>query len=207
VKWRDTRREEEVEERQNRERGGRIKVLMYCYSGEVYRLVTPIFLHAGIVHLLLNMNAQITLGLGMETRWGMKVLASGYFWSGVAGNVVSSFFLPHVLSVGSSGAILGMIGMEASHMLSTWQQTDSQTRMLKSRSLLVFFAIIIIIGFFAPVDNWVHGGGFFAGLSFGLLAFRENFESEVKRRIAETFGVLYVLGVLGLFIGLFFAFH
>ncbi|EKX36504.1 hypothetical protein GUITHDRAFT_145672 [Guillardia theta CCMP2712] len=38
------------------------------------------------------------------------------------------------------------------------------------------------------VDNWVHGGGFFAGLSFGFLAFRQNFESEVNKRIAETFG-------------------
>lgn len=71
-------------------------------DGQVWRLVIPMFLHAGLVHLLLNMAVLLRLGPQMEAEYGVGKFIALYFLSGISGNIWSAVFLPDVLGVGAS---------------------------------------------------------------------------------------------------------
>jgi Rhomboid family len=78
--------------------------------GEWYRLVTPIFLHGGLAHLLINSMSLYNLGPFVESKFGGKRMLSYYLLSGVAGNALSAVVNPRTPAVGASGAIAGLIG-------------------------------------------------------------------------------------------------
>lgn len=77
---------------------------------EVWRLVTPIFLHAGLVHLATNLLMQLRVGLFVETLWGTRVYTAIYLASGVFASVYSCAFKPEQISVGASGSLMGVMG-------------------------------------------------------------------------------------------------
>ncbi len=79
------------------------------FHGEYYRLVTSMFLHGGIVHLLFNMYAIYILGDFIERFYGAKKYLAIYFVSGVVASIFSLYFSP-VMGVGASGAIFGLLG-------------------------------------------------------------------------------------------------
>ena len=76
---------------------------------ELYRLVTPVFLHGGVVHLLMNSYSLQNIGPEIEQTFGSGRFLATYLASGVAGNLLSSFMSPNP-AVGASGAIFGLMG-------------------------------------------------------------------------------------------------
>ncbi|MFX1375885.1 MAG: rhomboid family intramembrane serine protease [Promethearchaeota archaeon] len=137
---------------------------------EIWRLITPIFLHADLLHLFSNMFALLIFGATIETNTKISKVQyiSVYIISGVIGNVFSLFLLPiDSISLGASGAIFGLIGMIII-MVGT-----------EDRSLLPFaliYAIFYITTSFMPgVNIWAHIAGLFGGLLFGYLVYyRKN---------------------------------
>lgn len=77
---------------------------------ELYRLITSMFLHAGIIHLAFNMYALYVLGPQLESFFGKFKYILIYFISGIIGGLVSMIFQGSAVSVGASGAIFGLIG-------------------------------------------------------------------------------------------------
>lgn len=78
-------------------------------GGEYYRLLTAMFLHAGIFHLLMNMWALLVLGRNLEYALGPVRFLALYLLSGLGGSVAVYWFAdPHRLTVGASGAIFGL---------------------------------------------------------------------------------------------------
>ncbi|KAB1905586.1 rhomboid family intramembrane serine protease [Micromonospora sp. AMSO31t] len=78
-------------------------------TGEWYRLVTAMFLHYGVVHLLLNMWALWVLGRTLEAVLGPLRFLALYLIAGLGGNVaVYLFSNPYSASVGASTAIFGL---------------------------------------------------------------------------------------------------
>jgi len=73
---------------------------------QVWRLVIPIFLHAGIVHILMNLYTQVLLGMQNEFKWGSFRFAVVYIVSGVSGNLLSAVLSPLTVR----GAIEGTRG-------------------------------------------------------------------------------------------------
>jgi len=77
-----------------------------------WRFITPIFLHAGFVHIILNMLAQLTAGAEIERDMGSGGCIVLYFAAGIFGNVLGgNFSLVGIPSVGASGAIFGTIAV------------------------------------------------------------------------------------------------
>ena len=81
-------------------------------QGQVWRLVTPIFLHIGLVHLAFNTYAIYAIAPQIERFFGTARFLSIYLLSGTYG-VLLSFLLSPSLAAGASGAIFGMIGTQA----------------------------------------------------------------------------------------------
>jgi rhomboid protease GluP len=81
-------------------------------AGQVWRLVTPIFLHIGLLHLAFNSYAIYVIGPQIECFFGPYRFLSIYILSGIYG-VLMSFALSPAPSAGASGAIFGLIGTQA----------------------------------------------------------------------------------------------
>jgi rhomboid protease GluP len=136
-------------------------------QGQWWRLVTSMFLHGGIVHLLLNGWGFFQLGALFETWLGSLRLLLVYFASGIAGSLASVFFTDGP-SVGASGAIFGVLGALIAFLLRRHQFLTPQAKSLLFQ--LVGWAVInVFFGFSTPgIDNAAHLGGCAAGFLLGL---------------------------------------
>ncbi|HKP09109.1 MAG TPA: rhomboid family intramembrane serine protease, partial [Gaiella sp.] len=80
-------------------------------NGDWYRLVTAMFLHAGVLHIAFNMLALYWLGTVVEQALGTWRFLLVYFVSGLAGSAGALLFTgPFAVTVGASGAIFGIMG-------------------------------------------------------------------------------------------------
>ena len=79
-------------------------------KGEWWRLLTAMFLHGGMTHLLMNMFSLYLVGRGAEMYFDTKSYLSIYFFSGIIGGLVSLYMHPVSVGVGASGAIFGVFG-------------------------------------------------------------------------------------------------
>ncbi|KAJ7103612.1 hypothetical protein B0H15DRAFT_875192 [Mycena belliarum] len=133
-----------------------------------FRFITPIFLHAGIVHLLLNMLAQLTVSAQVEREMGSGGFFITYFAAGIFGNVLgANFALVGRPSVGASGAIFGTVAVTWVDLFAHWSYHYRPVRKL------VFMTIELIIGvaigYIPYVDNFAHLGGFVMALFVGTI--------------------------------------
>lgn len=139
--------------------------------GEYYRLVMPLFLHHGALHLGLNLLALVQLGVLVEEFFGSRRALVAYVTTGVAGLLASALLtaVPYPTSVGASGAVLGLAGVLSGTM---WFGTDpvrSELVDLLGRRLTLSVALTFVFGlglwFVSDViDNWAHAGGFLCGV-------------------------------------------
>ncbi|CAG8780175.1 1829_t:CDS:2 [Gigaspora margarita] len=132
-----------------------------------YRFITPIFLHAGIIHFLFNMLFQLTTGRQVENelgwlRYGIIYMASGTFGFIFGGN----FAGPAIPSMGASGALFGIIGVLLVEILQNWRLIPSPCWELTKLLLMIIFSFLL--GLLPGLDNFSHIGGFLMGLTTGL---------------------------------------
>jgi rhomboid protease GluP len=137
-------------------------------TGEYWRLVTAMFLHAGWLHWATNTWALYQLGTLYEMLFGTPRFALTYFVSGICASLASLIFSQDV-AVGASGAIFGILGAFIFSLLRSPQYRHQRwTRSLVSQ--IVFWIVVnIIIGVMVKfIDNAAHLGGLTAGLLLGL---------------------------------------
>jgi hypothetical protein len=78
------------------------------YWFQVWRFLTAIFLHGGVVHLIYNLFALLFFGFILERKIGSRNFLIVFFISGIIGNIIAINFYPS--SLGASGAIYGILG-------------------------------------------------------------------------------------------------
>jgi membrane associated rhomboid family serine protease len=132
-------------------------------DGELFRLLSASFLHAGWVHLGVNGIALWSLGGVMERVLGPYRYLLTYLLSGLGGTLASAAF-GAPLSVGASGAIFGLLGGLA---VINWRYRTQLP--LGIRQPLKWWVFILGLNSFLPlllpmIDVWAHAGGFVAGL-------------------------------------------
>jgi rhomboid protease GluP len=139
--------------------------------GEYWRLLASMFLHIGVVHVLVNGWALYQLGALFELLVGSGPMAVTYFAAGLSGSAASLWFTlsssPVSLSAGASGAIFGILGALIAFLL---RRRDRLTPMAKSLLLQLLFwaALNVFLGLSsAGIDNSAHMGGCAAGLLIG----------------------------------------
>ncbi|KAH7340452.1 hypothetical protein B0J17DRAFT_694232 [Rhizoctonia solani] len=128
-----------------------------------FRFITPMFLHAGIIHFALNMFAQLTLSAQVEREMGSGAFLILYASAGIFGNVLGgNFALVGVPSVGASGAIFGTVAVMWVDLIAHWKLEYRPGR--KLAMLCIDLIIGVALGFVPGVDNFAHLGGFLMGL-------------------------------------------
>jgi len=140
--------------------------------GELWRLITSMFLHGGWLHWLANSWALYQLGTLYEVLFGSKRFTLIYFATGIVAGLASSMY-NHGPAVGASGAIFGILGAFIfSIRRSPLYRNQPWTRNLIAQ--LVFWIVVnIAIGYSLPfIDNVAHIGGLVSGLIMGLIPHR-----------------------------------
>jgi rhomboid protease GluP len=172
-------------------------------DGEWWRLLTSMFMHYGIMHLLLNMWALFQAGHFVERLLGRGPYALMYLGSGLAGGFASIFWHgDKIWSAGASGAIFGVYGALLGYMLREKQSLPQSMYQSLMKSTLTFAGYNIVYGMARTgIDNSAHLGGVLGGLVFGwLLALpldRGVRQRETGRRLWWALAALAVLLVLG----------
>jgi rhomboid protease GluP len=130
-------------------------------AGQLWRLLTPIFLHLGILHLLVNMYSLYALGPAVERFFGRARLLSFYILSGISGVLLSSA-LSSKVSVGASGSIFGLLGALAA-FLYQHRHVFGAEGVAQFRHLVFVALLNLTIGLAPGIDNWGHLGGLLSG--------------------------------------------
>jgi len=130
-------------------------------DGDLYRLITCAFLHIGILHLLFNMYALLTIGSQVESFFGKIKYLIIYLISAISGSILSIAFSPNTISAGASGAIFGLLG---SLLYFGYYYRAYLGNVIKSQ-ILPIIIINLLFGFMVSgVDNAAHIGGLIGGI-------------------------------------------
>jgi rhomboid protease GluP len=137
-------------------------------AGEYWRLVTPLFLHAGPAHIFFNSYAIYIIAPQVERVFGSLRFVVIYLLSGIAGVVASMIFNPNVPSVGASGAIFGLIGALIVYLYRHRELFGGMGRR-RLMAALEIAGINLLIGLAPGIDNWGHVGGLVSGVAMTAL--------------------------------------
>jgi rhomboid protease GluP len=138
-------------------------------KGEWWRLLSAMFLHGGMTHLLMNMVSLYLVGRGAEMYFDTKSYLSIYFFSGILGGLVSLYMHPVSVGVGASGAIFGIFGALAGFFMAHRDKIASHSKaFMKDFSVIIL--INLVIGLSIPsIDVSAHIGGLVIGFIGGFV--------------------------------------
>ncbi len=140
---------------------------------EYWRLFTNVFLHAGFVHLGMNMWNLFVLGPLVERLYGNLAFAVIYLASGVGGAMASLATNPLRTGVGASGAICGVLGALAAFFVVHRRVIPKSILKSFRGSLVSVVVFMAVLGYFVPnIDQQAHIGGVVTGFLSGLLLSR-----------------------------------
>lgn len=159
-------------------------------GGEWWRLLSSIFLHAGLIHLALNSYVLWIFGVEIERQIGRLFTLAVFLVTGVFAGATSFAFAPgFIVGVGASGAIFGLVGAFIAYNYLRRHHVMAQARLRGALSMLL---INLVIGFSIPGIDWrAHVGGLVAGLVAGFAV--DPSRPPALRRTFATVGLLALL--------------
>lgn len=139
--------------------------------GQVWRLITPIFLHANLLHLLMNMMAMSSLSTLIEVRRGTLRLALLVLTTAIVSNVAQYLYSGPGFC-GISGVALGLFGY--AWMKSEFDHSAGIAIPRSSVTMMLVFVGLCMTGLIGPIANAAHIAGLTTGmlLGYGPVAFR-----------------------------------
>jgi rhomboid protease GluP len=169
-------------------------------GAEPWRMLASTYVHAGIIHIGLNMWCLWNLGFLAERIFDPWTYVLAYTFSGLAGSLSSLWWHPGAVGVGASGAIFGLAGALIAALYLGHLPISREAIQGTLRSLLVFAGYNLFFGAALPgIDNSAHVGGLVAGLALGaVLAKHLTAPEEIRDRWRR--GVFVVAAIVLLLI-------
>jgi rhomboid protease GluP len=191
-------------------------VNLYIMEGELWRLVTPIFLHSGFAHVLFNSFSLVLFGPALEQMLGRGKFLLIYLVSGIIANIATLVLEPpSYIHVGSSGAIFGLFGFYISIIIFRKSMLSQQN----SQLILTICALSLVMTFLQPnINITAHLFGLIGGFLLGAIPYYNkkdlstsvrsttdwasryrktiSFQSPVK---VILWGVIIILVLIGVF--------
>lgn len=165
-------------------------------SGQVYRLVTGMFMHGSIWHLLCNMYSLYVIGCATENYFGKKKFLLIYFVSGIIGSMFSCIFNTS-WSLGASGAIFGIMGALC--------YFGYYYRLYMGKALYSEIIPVIVLNLalslvVSNIDFYAHIGGLIGGVFITMgLGIKNKTDKQSSINGWITFGILFVFTLYMLF--------
>jgi len=168
-------------------------------SGQLWRLLSCQFLHAGLLHIAANVYSLIQIGPLVERMYGSTAFLFAYILAGTCGSLLSVAVHPDIVSVGASGAVFGVFGLLAASLLRNHVHFPANLRQGLWKSLSSVLVINLIFGFSQPqIDMSAHIGGLLGGFLIGLpLALPLQLDSLPLRPQRTKPVVAVAIGLIG----------
>ncbi|MCP5533606.1 MAG: rhomboid family intramembrane serine protease [Akkermansiaceae bacterium] len=169
--------------------------------GQVWRLITPMFLHFGVMHILFNMMWLWTLGRPLEHELGKARFLLVVAAIAVCSNIAEAL-LGGTNFGGMSGVIYGLFGLVVVH----GRLHPAGILHLDPRTVrfMIIWLVLCFTGFLGPIANWAHLFGLFSGGLIGAgIAMRSGGWKRMQRRrdfrkaFAEGSGAIHTCAVCG----------
>lgn len=140
---------------------GQVNYLIFNYGSMFYyQLLSAIFIHANISHIVGNMLFLLIFGLRAEEFFSLPEYLGIYLLGGLTGSLLS-LAIPNLISVGASGAIFGIFGACIIYTRRSVRQS------ILGALVYAFFLLFISSG--QGVNNFAHLGGLLVGLIIGYI--------------------------------------
>ncbi len=141
--------------------------LAAIFHGQIYRLLTPMFIHFGMLHILFNMMCMKDFGRLIELRMGTSILLIIVVVTSIAANVAQYGFTGSPRFGGMSGVIYGFFGY-------LWMQQKFNPRFgifvpKQTFVMIMVWFVLCAVGVIPHVANYAHGGGLVAGGILGYI--------------------------------------
>ncbi|XP_059645623.1 RHOMBOID-like protein 9, chloroplastic isoform X1 [Cornus florida] len=136
--------------------------------GEWWRLLTPMFLHSGILHVALGCWVLLTFGPQVSRVYGSFTFFLIYILGGISGNLTSFLHTPEP-TVGGTGPVFAIIGAWLVYQI---QNRDVPTKDVSEsmfQKAIIATALSFVLSNFGPIDDWTHFGAAFTGVVYGFL--------------------------------------
>lgn len=131
-------------------------------NGAYWQLLTSIFVHVDILHIVLNTLFLIIFGLRAEELFKTEEYFIIYILSGLSGSILTLYFMsPYTLSAGASGAIFGMYGAGIIYMRKQLGQSII--------GALLYSFLFLMLSTGTGVNVIAHFGGLASGLIIGYI--------------------------------------
>jgi len=170
---------------------GAKNTVLIIEDDEWWRLITPILLHAGVVHLGCNIMVQLDTGAFFEREWGSVNWLIIYLVSAVGSSALSVVAMPDAISVGSSGAVMGLFGGKAAQVICRCCEKEStdqdrighQVRKEQCAGVMCSVTVVMLCSFIPYVDWAAHLGGFVSGFCVGMIVFAADLKKAVCSKL------------------------
>jgi len=169
------------------------------------RFVAPIFLHCGLIHIVINLIFQIRTGIQMERDFGTWRMMIIYLASGVFGFAFGADISYNIPSVGCSGALYGLLACLLLDLIQNWKLIVNPWKELIKMLLIIVFSLGI--GLLRFVDNFAHVGGFITGIFSGLIFMPTIIFGKWDLRRKRFLMVISIPILIGMFIWVFSSFY
>lgn len=144
------------------------KINELILDGEWWRLITPTFLHSGLLHVAFSSWALLTFAPLVDRAYGSLAFCMIYFLGGICGNLMSFFHTPDA-TIGGTGPVFSIIGSWVVYLFQNREAIGEDTADIMIQKVVLASVISVGLSFLTPIDDWTHLGAACAGLIFGIL--------------------------------------
>ena len=168
----------------------------FVKSGKFYVLITSMFIHGNLIHLLFNMYALYIIGPQVESFYGKIKYLAIYFGSGILGALLSDIFLQNSISVGASGAIFGLLSsiVYFGYHYRAYLDTVIRSQIMPLIIFNIFLGIVI-----PNIDTFCHIGGLIGGVLVSMacgIKYKSSKSERINGFILTTIYTIFLLILL-----------
>lgn len=162
-------------------------------NGEWWRLISCMFIHIGILHLLMNLYALVFIGVLLEPLIGKNRFIIAYLITGFIASTSSLYWNTFAISAGASGAIFGLFGVFLA--LLTTSHVDKSIKKPMLLYISIYIGINLINGLKDGIDAAAHVGGLISGLVIGYVFYYGMLNKDDKVLNYWILGIVSFLGI------------
>lgn len=164
---------------------------------QIWRLFTPIFVHIGWAHFLMNTATLFFIGRQVENVFGWLRFTLIYLLSGIFGNALVFLVTPNIVSAGASTSLFGLFAAVAG--IGYFTQHPFLQQIGKTFAVLIIANLFLNLFSLGNVSIWAHVGGAIGGVLLAAIlppkAFKPSIPAQFRIFATGAFLVLFVLFV------------
>lgn len=136
--------------------------------GEWWRLLTPMFLHSGVLHISLGCWVLLSFGPQVCKAYGSFPVFLIYVLGGISGNLISFLHTPEP-TVGGTGPCFAIIGAWLIYQVPKKDMLGKESSKIMTEKAIMATVFSFVLSNFGPIDNWAHFGATMMGIAYGYL--------------------------------------